>query len=42
MAISMLNEGINNGENVNLIDGSVWQINTGDMPTLCICYPQQK
>ncbi len=35
----MLNEVINNGEKVSLMDGSVWQINPGDMPTVCTWIP---
>lgn len=39
MATDMLNEVINDGEKISLMDGSIWQINPGDMPTVCTWIP---
>ncbi len=39
MATVMLNEVINDGEKISLMDGSIWQINPGDMPTVCTWIP---
>ena len=39
MATVMLNEIINSGEKISLMDGSIWQINPGDMPTVCTWIP---
>jgi hypothetical protein len=39
MATVMLNEVINDGEKISLMDGSIWQINPGDMPTVCTWTP---
>ena len=35
----MLNEIINDGEKISLMDGSVWLINPSDMPTVCTWIP---
>jgi len=35
----MLNKILNDGEKINLMDGSTWQINPGDMPTVCTWIP---
>ena len=39
MATAMLDEVINDGEKVSLMDGSIRQINPGDMPTVCTWIP---
>jgi len=39
MTTAMLNEVINDGQNVSLMDGSIWEINPGDMPTVCTWIP---
>lgn len=39
MTTVMLNEVINDGEKISLMDGSVWWINPGDMPTVCTWIP---
>jgi len=36
---SMLMEVINEGEKISLLDGSEWQINPGDIPTVCTWTP---
>ena len=39
MITVMLNEIINDGEKIRLIDGSLWQTNPGDIPTVCTWIP---
>lgn len=39
MTSVILNEVINDGEKISLMDGSIWQINPGDMPTVCTWIP---
>jgi hypothetical protein len=39
MRTVMLNEVINDGEKIILMDGSIWNINPGDMPTVCTWMP---
>lgn len=39
MATVMLNEVINDGEKISLMDGSIWQINPEDIPTVCTWIP---
>ncbi len=35
MTTIMLNEVMNDGEKISLMDGSLWLVNPGDMPTVC-------
>ena len=37
--LGMLNEILNDGEKLTLMDGTTWQINPGDMPTVCTWIP---
>ena len=37
--VEMLNEIINDGEKISLMDGSIWLINPSDMPTVCTWIP---
>lgn len=39
MTTVTLNEVINNGEKISSMDGSIWQINPADMPTVCTWIP---
>ena len=39
MKTAMLNEVINNGEKISLMDGSIWEINPSDMPIVCTWIP---
>ncbi|MHC4165894.1 MAG: hypothetical protein ACYSWQ_02930 [Planctomycetota bacterium] len=39
MATEMLQEVINDGEKISLMDGSVWWINPTDMSTVCTWLP---
>jgi len=39
MTTIMLNEVMNNGEKISLMDGSLWLVNPGDMPTVCTWIP---
>ena len=37
--VEMLNEIINDGEKISLMDGSIWLIDPSDMPTVCTWIP---
>ena len=39
MTTIMLNEVMNNGEKISLMDGSLWLVNPGDIPTVCTWIP---
>jgi hypothetical protein len=39
MATETLQEVINDGEKISLMDGSVWWINPTDIPTVCTWIP---
>lgn len=39
MTSVILNEVINDGEKISLMDGSIWQINPSDMPIVCTWIP---
>jgi hypothetical protein len=39
---TMLIEVLNDGEKVQLMDGSEWLINPGDLPTVCIWLPSSE
>jgi hypothetical protein len=39
MTSFILNEVINDGEKIILMDGSIWQINPVDIPTVCTWIP---